>query len=440
MRPALGRGVEIGGEPAAVDGDAERTAIGKVADQIAPPQLDRVDAEPARRQLDQPLGQVVGLGFAGAAIGVDRHGVGEDAAHAHEHRRDGIDAAHRGRRRVGRAARAVGRHVSAEIGHRLDIERKEPAVGVERQPPLGPVVAALRRGEKILAALADPFDRAAEPPRRPQHQHPFGIEEILHPEPAADIGRADADALGRHVEDRIGELVAQAVHALARQHQIEAVARLVIAADRGTRLDRHDDQPVVDELDLDDMRGARHRGGDRRLVAALVTVGEVAGRLVPQQRRVVQQRRRRIGHRRQHAVIDRHKLGGVAGKLAGLGDDKSDRIADMTHSPGGERETRRDDHRLHRRDLGDAGQRADIVGGKIGGGEDAANTGQRPRRFRVDAGDLRVAVRRAQHDRMQLPRCVDVLDKAPLAAQEAHILEAAHRAPDLPVRCRHPSI
>ena len=43
-----GRGIEIGGEPAAIDRDAERRAIGKFADQIAPAQLDRIDAEPAR--------------------------------------------------------------------------------------------------------------------------------------------------------------------------------------------------------------------------------------------------------------------------------------------------------------------------------------------------------------------------------------------------------
>jgi hypothetical protein len=78
-----------------------------VTDQIAPTQRDRVECQPARRAIDEPLDQVIGFGLAGAAIGVDRQGVGEDAAHRHEHRRDRIDAAHRAGRRIGRAARAV---------------------------------------------------------------------------------------------------------------------------------------------------------------------------------------------------------------------------------------------------------------------------------------------------------------------------------------------
>ena len=40
-------------------------------------------AELARRDIDQPLDHVGGFRPAGAAIGVDRHGVGVDAAQAH---------------------------------------------------------------------------------------------------------------------------------------------------------------------------------------------------------------------------------------------------------------------------------------------------------------------------------------------------------------------
>ena len=55
---------------------------------------------------------------------------------------------------------------------------------------------------EIFAAVADPLHRAAEASRRPQHQHPFGIEHVLHPEAAADIGNADAQfdlATGKHL-------------------------------------------------------------------------------------------------------------------------------------------------------------------------------------------------------------------------------------------------
>ena len=125
--------VEIGGEASAIDRDPETAAIREMADQVAPAQRDRVERQPARGAIDEPLDQVIGFGLAGAAIGIDRHRVGEDAAHRHEHGRDVVDPAHGAGRRIGRAARAVGRQIGAEIGHRVDIEGEKPAVAVERQ-------------------------------------------------------------------------------------------------------------------------------------------------------------------------------------------------------------------------------------------------------------------------------------------------------------------
>ena len=60
---------------------------------------------------------------------------------------------------------------------------------------------------------------------------------------------------------RLGELVADAVDALAGQQQIETAGCRVVAADRRPRLDRRRHEAVVDELDLDDVR----RAGERRL-------------------------------------------------------------------------------------------------------------------------------------------------------------------------------
>lgn len=158
---------------------------------------------------------------------------------------------------------------------------------------------------------------------------------------------------------------------------------------------------------------------------------------LPQQGSARSQRRRRLDNRRQHAVVDSDQLGGVAGDVARFGDDKGDRVADMAHAAGGERRARRHDHRLDARHLGDARQRADALGRQVGGGEDAADAGERARRRGIDRRDLRMAVRRAQHDAVELARRVDVLDEAAPAAQEARVLEAAHRAPDLSVGNGH---
>ena len=58
------------------------------------------------------------------------------------------------------------------------------------------------------------------------------------------------------MEHGVGKLVAQAVHAHPGQHEIEAIASRIVAADRGARLDWRDDEAVVDEFDFDDMRRA----------------------------------------------------------------------------------------------------------------------------------------------------------------------------------------
>jgi hypothetical protein len=75
------------------------------------------------------------------------------------------------------------------------------------------------------------------------------------------------------MEHRVGELLLEAVDALPSQHQIETPDRGIVAAERGTRLDRNDDDAVVDQLDLNDMRSRGDRGRRRRLVAALEAVG-----------------------------------------------------------------------------------------------------------------------------------------------------------------------
>ena len=57
---------------AGVVGQADRRRVGEGLDEVAPAQLGRVDAQLARRGLDDALDRVGGLGSAGAAVGIDR--------------------------------------------------------------------------------------------------------------------------------------------------------------------------------------------------------------------------------------------------------------------------------------------------------------------------------------------------------------------------------
>ena len=168
------------------------------------------------------------------------------------------------------------------IGDHLDVERQEAAVLVEREPRLRGDVAALRAGHELLGAVGFPAHRAAELARRPQQQDPFGIEEVLGAEAAADIGRVQPDALGRHLEHELGELAADAVHALPGQLEVERVGRRVVARDAGALLDRRHHDAVVHHVDLDDVRGVLHRLRHRGGIALLDMEGGVVRRLLPE--------------------------------------------------------------------------------------------------------------------------------------------------------------
>ena len=76
------RPVEMAGELAAVVEPAALGAVGHLLrpDEIALADLDRAEAGVAAADLDQPLDQIRRLRTSGAAIGVERLGVGVDAA------------------------------------------------------------------------------------------------------------------------------------------------------------------------------------------------------------------------------------------------------------------------------------------------------------------------------------------------------------------------
>jgi hypothetical protein len=112
------------------------------------------------------------------------------------------------------------------------------------------VILSGARPEDQSAANALGYHLSGRPSRRAAHgtSTHFGIKEIFDAEPASDIGCVTVIWSGAILK-RFGELRAQAEHALAGQQQIERVGGSIVSADRGARLDRSDDQAVVDRLD-----------------------------------------------------------------------------------------------------------------------------------------------------------------------------------------------
>ena len=146
-----------------------------------------------RRVLDQPLDDVDRLGPAGAAIGRGRGRVRERDRQMRVSRRDVVDADERAETAEGREQVAIGREIGADIADQAHADGEELVVLVERQLGIGEHVARVLVGEQRFAALAAPFDRAAELARREQGQAMLDILPALGAEAAADIAGDDAD-------------------------------------------------------------------------------------------------------------------------------------------------------------------------------------------------------------------------------------------------------
>ena len=188
-------------------------AMRKMAKDVLAPQFQRIHAELGCRDVDASLDQIIRLGLAGAAIGVDRRRVGEDAGGLKGEKRDVVHATHRAAHRHGRHGRRHRRNIGAHIGEDFCFERQEFAIPIERKARPDKTVAAVRGGNKILAAVPYPHHRTSEAACRPQHQHPFRIKHVLHPKTAADVGNADAKLLAWNPEYLVCEQIADHVRA-----------------------------------------------------------------------------------------------------------------------------------------------------------------------------------------------------------------------------------
>ena len=133
-------------------------------------------------------------------------------------------------------------------------------------------------------------------------------------------------------------------------------------------------------------------------------------------------------------VADVDRLGGVARGVERGRDDRGHRFADVADDVGRERALRRRGRRLAvgALEVGRARQRLHAVALEVGAGDDRDHAGQRGGGARVDRGDRRVRVRRAQEHDDRLAGRGDVVGEAAAAGEERVVLDALHGR----VRCR----
>ena len=124
----------------------------------------------------------------------------------------------------------------------------------------------------------------------------------------------------------------------------------------------------------------------------------------------------RVERNGERLVFDLDEVAGILGDVAVLGDNGRDRLAVMAHLLSGDQvldDRAGAERRQRRRPLRHVLAR-----------HDRDHARERRRLARVDADDARVRVRAAQDRRVRHARQLDVVDVAPLPAQEPRVLDA----------------
>ena len=141
------------------------------------------------------------------------------------------------------------------------------------------MVAALIVRDESLGAVLLPLHRPRKLAACPDHQRLLGIDEGLHAERTADIGRDQTEYILRDLEHCLGERITHEMRTLRRRVQSRAAACRVEISNGVARLHRVDNDAVVDEFERDNTSGPRECRVGRLGVAHVIVPVEddVAG-------------------------------------------------------------------------------------------------------------------------------------------------------------------
>ncbi len=335
---------------------------------------------------------------------------------------EGLDVIEAGQH-AGAAMRNVGpegRQIRAHVADQVDIHREEFAVLGERHPRGRDIVAALRIAHEVLGAIRGPAHRLLQFARGDRQQRVFAIGKQLGAEAAADIRADHPHLLDRNLQDVLAQDVAQPVAALAADRQGQVIALGVVFADRRARLHEACDHARINDRDFGDRMRFRERLVGGLLVADRHVEQHVAGMTGPDLRGARLERVDDAGHGRQRSPLDLDRLDGVARLIDGAGHDEGNGVADMAHFIAGEDRIWRASERIDLQ-IEQARQVAEIP--DVLGRQDQRHAGKPAGAARIDR-ELRMRMRRTQHQRVQRGLRREVVGIAALAANERVVLFA----------------
>ncbi len=401
----------------------DRTRIGHLGlgDQVSPPDLDAVDADPGGDRVEQALSHERAFETSRRAIGAARRLVGQPDVTDRAIGRNAVRAGQHGGGKIGNGRR-VRAHVCALVVKEFVVDGEDAALRIDCRPDAMDLLSRMVGGDQVLAAVLDPFHRPAEPERRGAHQDILGIELAADAEAAADVTLVELHPRRRKPE-HAGDLVAIPMGHLGRAMKLQHLAGAVISSDRSAGLERHAGMAPDAELERNRcMRIAEGRVDIAVFLADHARLGrasrlELAGLLIrPQQRR-------------QLLDLERDPVGDVLGEIRILGKHRGDRIADIAHASAGQ------DMLTVAVQSGDPAQakvdRWDV--GHVRRGPDRMHARRGASGRRIDRDQPGVGVGRAHQAQVQLAEKGDVGGEPGLSEQQRPILEAGDRTADEPV-------
>jgi hypothetical protein len=388
-------------------------------DEVLAADLRGVDAEFARRDVDQLLEHPVVRRRPHAAVGAGRELVRQHERQVVLGGGDRVAAGER-RERLGGADRAGALGRPAEVVDELDAQPRQRAVSLRGERRLVVSIPRLAgAADQVLHAVLDPLDRTPARLAR-EHRRDAGAARAALAAEAPAVRVADhADLVGGDLQHRghaEGHVALRLVAAAAGEGALDGVP----LRDHAEGLHRVRAEAVPAELLGEDVVGV----AERRIDVApleLPLVDDVRPLLLEDQRRRRRHRGEGVHHRGQRFVLDVDQLERVFRQVAVRRRDRGDGLADEAHLA--------DREAVYAPAVGDRRQRCRPAAGVVAR-DHGADARERLGAARVDANDPRMGVGAAQDCAMQHPGKDGVVDELDAARDEGRVLDALRRLSD----------
>jgi hypothetical protein len=318
--------------------------------------------------------------------------------------------------------------VGADVGERLDAQRQDLALGVERHLGARLDVAAVRARKKFFAAVGHPLHGAINLQRGEGDRNVLGIGAGLHAEAAAHVAHHHAHLFLGQADGRADGIANARGHLRAHANG-EAAGFCIARGEHGARLDGQGDHALVVHVERHDMGRLGEGGGGVVAGAVAHFGGHVARGLLAEQGRAVGGGAHQVDHHRQIFVVDHDGFRRVARLLHGVGHHRRHRLADETGAFLGQGMARRACAvaAVGALEARGAGHGLDASLGHVGACDHAQHARHRSGGARVDRTDACVGVGGTKENEVCLFRQRDVVGVSAGAGQKAFVLEAAHR-------------